>query len=213
MHVPPASLSKVMVIAASAFGLISCVGARPEKIADVPRSSRIGTTIVASASMNAPQSVAATSAPETIRSCAGPSLCREDSLTTTDPDALTDVEEACARVGGTFASVLCPRAAAAARCSRRERVRDAHRVLLPARRGRRAPPRSGLGAVRRVRRDVRKAERGERGRRPRKRRDPSVDRRGGPVLWTQPTECVTRVPSDDLMSVFFTTTVSLGDSS
>jgi hypothetical protein len=106
-----------MVIAASAFGLISCVGARPEKIGDVPRSPRIGTTIVASASMNAPPSAAASSAPETIRSCAGPSLCREDALTDTDPDALTDVQEACARVGGTFAPVRCPRAGAAARCS------------------------------------------------------------------------------------------------
>lgn len=114
---PPASVSKVIVVAASALGLISCVGARPEKIGDVPRSPRIGTTIVASASMNAPQSVVATSAPETIRSCAGPSLCREDSLSTADPDALTDVEEACARVGGTLAPVRCPRAGAAARCS------------------------------------------------------------------------------------------------
>ncbi len=86
---------------------------------DVQRTPRIGTTMVASASMNAPpgQSAAATRAPETIRSCAGPALCREDSLATTDPDAIADIEEACARVGGAFAPVRCPRAGVAARCS------------------------------------------------------------------------------------------------
>lgn len=111
MQYPPSSVSTLIVLAVSTVGLISCVGARPEKI------GRVGTTLVASGSMNAPQSALATSAPETIRSCAGPTLCREDSLSTADPDALTDVEEACARVGGTLASHRCPRAGAAARCS------------------------------------------------------------------------------------------------
>lgn len=56
-------------------------------------------------------------ASEVIRSCAGPSLCREDVLTTSDAAALADVEDACHRHGGTFGPLRCARDGAVARCS------------------------------------------------------------------------------------------------
>lgn len=56
-------------------------------------------------------------ASETIRSCAGPSLCREDILTAASPDALADVADACARHGGSFGALRCAREGAAAKCS------------------------------------------------------------------------------------------------
>jgi len=102
----------LVVVATSTFGLISCGGASATKIADVRTSSRIGTTVLASGRMIAPATK-----PDTVRSCAGPRLCREDSLTTDDPEALADVEAACARTGGNFGSGRCPRAEAAASCA------------------------------------------------------------------------------------------------
>ena len=114
VRVVDAPLLAVMVVSASVFGLISCGGTSTTKIADVRTSPRISTTIVASARMIAP---ATRGAPEIVRSCSGPRLCREDSLTTADPEALADVEEACARSGGTFGSSRCPRAEASASCT------------------------------------------------------------------------------------------------
>jgi len=56
-------------------------------------------------------------ASEAIRSCRGPSLCREDVLAVANAEALADVEDACARHGGTFGPLRCARESAAAKCS------------------------------------------------------------------------------------------------
>lgn len=95
-------------MAAGFGGLISCGGTRPARLDPVTRGPRVGTTVLESARMNAS---------ETIRSCAGPALCREDVLASADPAALEDVEEACARHGGTFGPLRCARVGAAAKCS------------------------------------------------------------------------------------------------
>ena len=81
-----------------AIGLISCAKPRP------PAPST-DTTVAQSAPVNAS---------ETIRSCAGPSLCREDVLA--DLTGLEDVEDACSRHGGTFGSLRCARDGAVAKC-------------------------------------------------------------------------------------------------
>lgn len=112
MRITDSSLLAALGVVASTFGLISCGGTTPAKIADVRTTPRIGTTVLASARMIAPATT-----PDTVRSCAGPRLCREDSLTTADPEALAEVEEACARTGGNFGPGRCPRAEAAASCS------------------------------------------------------------------------------------------------
>lgn len=102
----------LVLVAASTFGLISCGGTSAARIADVRTTPSIGTTVLASARMIAPAT-----RPDIIRSCAGARLCREDSLTSAEPEALADVEAACARTGGNFGPGRCPRAEAAASCA------------------------------------------------------------------------------------------------
>lgn len=98
----------VVAIAVSFGGLISCGGAHPARLHAVGTEPRVGTTVLESARVNAS---------ETIRSCAGPTLCREDVLVSADAAALADVEDACARHGGTFGPLRCARDGAAAKCS------------------------------------------------------------------------------------------------